>query len=272
MAHWFADSRGARVIAYDKVGHGRPVVFLHSGLADRSMWEPQFKPFASRYTCYFLDSPGYGASANPPSPFSYPAAITRFIEEAVQSPAALVGSSYGAGMAFETALIAPEWTGPLVLASQSTVEGSEPSAALRAVWRDADAAWDVGDRDRAVEIEIEAWVDGHGRPGGKADQAVRDYFTSVNRAIWERHAASPPPELLPAPEVDYARIKQPVLLIDGPYDFPDVHATSQALRRRLPDVEYVSIAGTAHFPSRERPDEFNRVVMEFLDRTWGREG
>jgi pimeloyl-ACP methyl ester carboxylesterase len=272
MAQRFAYSRGAKVIAYDKIGSGRPVVFLHSGLADRSMWEPQVQAFAERYTCYFVDSPGYGESADPPSPFSYPAAIADFIKEIVQEPAAVVGSSYGAGMAFETALIAPEWTGPLVLVSQSSVEGSEPSAALRVIWNDADAAWDAGDRDRAVEIEIEGWVDGHGRAGGKADTEVRDYFTRVNRAIWERQAEAPQLELLPAPEVDYAGLQQPVLLIDGPYDFSDVHATSQALLQRLPYAEYVSIADTAHFPSRERPDEFNRVVLDFLNRTWGNAG
>jgi pimeloyl-ACP methyl ester carboxylesterase len=272
MARWFASSRGAKVIAYEKTGHGRPVVFLHSGLADRSMWEPQRAAFAAHYTCYFVDSPGYGGSDSPPSPFSYPASNVEFIEEIVREPAALVGSSYGAGIAFETALIAPEWTGPLVLTGQSHVAGLEPSAELQALWRDADAAWERGDRNRAVEIEIEGWVDGRGRPGGQADEAVRDYFTAVNRAIWERHAAHPLPELLPGPTHDYTRVQQPVLLMDGPYDLPDVHASSQALFNRLPNAEYVSIAGAAHFPNRERPDEFNRVVLDFLDRTWGSAG
>lgn len=256
------------LIAYDKLGSGPPVVFLHSGLADRGMWEPQRDAFAARYTCYFVDSPGYGASDDPPSPFSYPTAIAGFIESFVQEKAAMVGSSYGAGMAFDTALAAPQWTGPLVLVNGKVTD--EPvSQALVTLWEEADAAWEREDHDRAVELEIEGWVDGHNRPGGKAAPEVRDYFTGVNRAIWERHSAHPLPELLPGPDRDCSRIHQPVLLIDGPYDFSDIRSSNQLALQRFPSSEYVSIAGAAHFPSREQPEAFNRMALDFLDRVWG---
>ncbi len=257
------------MIAYETAGAGPPVVFLHSGLANRTMWEPQVAAFAARYTCYLVDSPGYGESDEPPSPFSYENAIARFIEETVGQRAAMVGSSYGAGICFETALVAPDWTGPLVLTDGIIEMEGEPSAALKSIWTEADAAWERGDRDRAVEIETEGWVDGQGRPEGKAAPNVRDYFTRANRAIWERQEAHPRPELLPGPEHEFERIQQPVLLIDGPYDLAEAHRSNRMLLERLPQAEYVSIPGTAHFPSYEQPEEYNRIVLEFLDRTWG---
>jgi pimeloyl-ACP methyl ester carboxylesterase len=269
MAHRSEQRRIPTVIAYDRIGDGPPIVFLHSGLANRTMWEPQVAAFSARYTCYLVDSPGYGDSEDPPSPFSYENAIARFIEEQVGQRAAMIGSSYGAGICFETALIAPDWTGPLVLTDGIIELEGKPSAVLRAIWTDADAAWERGERERAVEIETEGWVDGQGRPEGTAAPNAREYFTRANRAVWERQEAHPRPELLPGPEHEFERIQQPVLLIDGPFDVPDAHMSNRILLERLPRAEYVSIPGAAHFPSYEQPADFNRIVLEFLDRTWG---
>jgi 3-oxoadipate enol-lactonase len=37
----------------------------------------------------------------------------------------------------------------------------------------------------------------------------------------------------------------------------------------VPDAERVVVAGAAHLPSLERPAEFDRLVLEFLDRAAG---
>jgi pimeloyl-ACP methyl ester carboxylesterase len=257
------------LIAFDKVGSGNPLVFLHSGLADRTMWQPQLPTLAARYTCYVIDLPGYGESSSPTEPFSYPVEIARFIEDSVGERTALVGSSFGATQAFLTALAAPQWVGPLVLANTAVMRPEPASPELAAVWTEADAAWDRGEHDRANEIEIEGWVDGKGRRDGLAAPHVRDYFAAVNRSIWERHSANPLPDELPRPEIEPEHITQPVLLIDGPNDFPDVRQSNKTLLERLPDAQYVSIADTAHFPSYEQPALFNRIALEFLDRNWG---
>ena len=44
----FVDIPGVR-LAYDKAGLGAPVVFLHGGLLDRSMWDRQFEFFARHH-------------------------------------------------------------------------------------------------------------------------------------------------------------------------------------------------------------------------------
>lgn len=257
------------MIAYDTFGGGPPVLFLHSGLADRQMWQPQIADFSDRYTCYVSDLPGYGESASPTAPFSYGAEIARFIEQTIGAPAALVGSSFGGSQAFFTALIAPQWVGPLVLASSAVLLPDDHSPELTAVWSEADAAWERGEHDLANDIEIDGWVEGKGRREGALAPHVRAYFAQVNRTIWERHSANPLPDELPRPEIEPERVQQPVMLIDGPYDFPDVRQSNEALLQRLPNASYVSIPGTAHFPSYEQPEIFNRIVLEFLDWTWG---
>ncbi|MBX3072185.1 MAG: alpha/beta hydrolase [Thermomicrobiales bacterium] len=257
------------MIAFDRIGAGKPVVFLHSGLADRTMWEPQVEAFSQHFTCYFVDLPGYGESGDPPGPFSYPQEIARFIETTVGQPAALIGSSFGAGIALDTALMAPASSGPLVLVDGLLVQDGEPSAVVQAIWSEADEAWDAGSKDRAVEVETIGWVDGRGRPDRTAAEDVRAYFARVNRTIWERHDRHPLPETLPGPERDLASVQQPVLLIDGPYDVPDVLTSNQTAVARFPNATYASIPGSAHFPSREQPGEFNQLVVDFLLKHWG---
>ena len=144
------------MIAFDRVGRGKPVVLLHSGIADRQMWQPQIPALSERYTCFTIDLPGYGESSSPFESFSYPVEIAKFIEQTVDEPAALIGSSFGATQVLMTALVAPDWTGPLVLANAGVMQPQEASDALQAVWTEADAAWDRGERDRATKSRSSA--------------------------------------------------------------------------------------------------------------------
>ncbi len=41
-------------------------------------------------------------------------------------------------------------------------------------------------------------------------------------------------------------------------------AIAERLEAEIPNARRETIAGTAHVPSMERPDEFDRLVLEFL--------
>jgi 3-oxoadipate enol-lactonase len=58
----------------------------------------------------------------------------------------------------------------------------------------------------------------------------------------------------------------PTLVLVGAHDRPDLHAIADALAGGIPGAERVVLGGTAHLPNMERPAEFNRVVLEFLDK------
>src|SRR5207302_11317895 len=58
---------GDTEIAFDDVGSGLPVVFLHAFPLNRTMWEPQIGAFAASYRCIAPDFRGLGdSSATPP--------------------------------------------------------------------------------------------------------------------------------------------------------------------------------------------------------------
>ena len=47
-------------------------------------------------------------------------------------------------------------------------------------------------------------------------------------------------------------------------DQPSVFAAADLLERELPNARKVVMHGTAHVPNMERPEEFNRNVLDFL--------
>ena len=60
-----------------------------------------------------------------------------------------------------------------------------------------------------------------------------------------------------------AEVQAPTLVVIGEEDTPDIHAIADRLVREIPDARRASIPG-AHVASLEHPDEFDRVVLEFL--------
>ena len=59
-------------------------------------------------------------------------------------------------------------------------------------------------------------------------------------------------------------ISVPVLIVAGEADIPDVHAHIGAIHAQIPDSKRVVLARSGHLCHMEVPEEFNRVVAEFL--------
>jgi len=61
-----------------------------------------------------------------------------------------------------------------------------------------------------------------------------------------------------------AEINVPVLVITGDLDVPDYLKLSDTVVDGITGAKKVVIKGTAHLPNMEKPDEFNRIVLNFL--------
>lgn len=55
-----------RTVAWDRLGEGPPLVFLHGTPWSSALWRPVAEALASRFTVYLWDMPGYGASSKQP--------------------------------------------------------------------------------------------------------------------------------------------------------------------------------------------------------------
>ena len=134
-------------------------------------------------------------------------------------------------------------------------------------WGELVAADEAGDLERVSELEVRMWVDGPRRGPDVVDPAVRDLVREMNLIALKNEAMQLGEEL--EPEIPatsrLSQIQAPTLVLVGDEDRARILATADLLEGELPNVRKALMAGTAHLPNMERPGEFNRLVLGFLE-------
>jgi pimeloyl-ACP methyl ester carboxylesterase len=70
-------------IAYERAGHGPPLVLLHGFFGDSRVWRAQLDDLSDEFTVIAWDTPGCGQSADPPDTFrmrQYAECLAAFIQ------------------------------------------------------------------------------------------------------------------------------------------------------------------------------------------------
>lgn len=261
----FAEAHGARVY-YEVGGEGHPLLLLHAGLADSRMWDDQFGVCAQHHRVIRYDMRGFGKTVMPPGSFSHhedAAGLLRFlgIEKAY-----ILGVSFGGYVAINFVLAYPEMVDALIL-SAPNVSGYEPSSEeMRRFGAEEEQALDRGDLAIATELNLRMWVDGPNRTPDQVNPGVRERVREMQLHTF----ALPVPEeveeqsLTPPAITRLAEIQVPTLIIVGDQDVLEFIKISDMMTAGVRNAKKIVIPGVAHLPSMEKPELFNRIVLDFL--------
>jgi pimeloyl-ACP methyl ester carboxylesterase len=234
------------------------VLLLHAGIGDRRMWQPQIEALAAAgHRPIAPDLPGFGDEPLTPGTVDYLELAARSLDGA----AAIVGCSFGARIALELAVARPELVERLALLGIGLAPWSWSNAA-QAGFAEEEAA--LGRRDLAAAAAQQArmWLaDG-------AEPAVRDLTEAMAIRSYEQQlplegqveAVWPEP---PAAE-RLGEVAVETLVIVGSEDVEDIRAMSERVAAGIPGARLATIEGAGHLPSLERPDELNRLLLDFL--------
>ena len=254
------------MIHHEETGSGSPIVFVHAGIADGRMWEPQWRSLADAHRLVRLDLAGFGRTPLE-LPQTHARDVLALVDELGLQDAVLVGCSMGGRVCLELAVARPELVRALVLVD-SGLPGGGPSAAVRTYAEAEDAAVSRGDIDAAVEVNLRMWVDGPGRQPEQVDPDVRRRVGAMTRRALELQAPSweSLDEVLLVPDVTerLAEVRAPTLVVVGDEDVGDMQAIARRLAREIPEARLVTVADAAHFPSLERPAVFDEALRGFL--------
>ena len=259
----FADINGAH-IHYERSGAGVPVILLHAGVTDSRMWTPQITAFAQHFDVITPDIRGYGQSSLPATEWSPHGDVIELMEKLGLKAAHLVGCSIGGGIALDVALEHPERTLKLVLVGPA-VGGVDDDPKYSDLFAEADAAYESKDIDRMNEADMHLWLDGPYRPKGYVSEPVRRLFLEMNRKNLEVDwSQSPTTKLEPRAAQRLKDVAAPTLVIAGDKDLAPILDTCDLLVSSVPGAQRAIVRDAAHLPNLEHPEEFNRLVLDFL--------
>jgi 4,5:9,10-diseco-3-hydroxy-5,9,17-trioxoandrosta-1(10),2-diene-4-oate hydrolase len=264
---------------------GSPVLLLHGIGAFSETWLMNFDALSRTHRVFALDLPGHGLSDRPPHPYTIEY-FTQFIDAFVTScrldRVHLVGNSFGGGIALRYASVFPQKTNKLVLVANPGFS-RELSLPLRLVGipiigkillrsrrneesrRNRSMAILKGmlhDTDSVDLILKEILIDMYSRMGAipHGGWAVHDILRRYTNLSG----------IKPRFMDEFRRVVQDVqaetLIVWGKNDrvIPSEHAVLG--KKNMLHAELHTIGKCGHMPQVEHPDEFNRVVLEFLER------
>ena len=254
---------GAR-IHYRREGAGFPVLMLHAGIADSRMWQPQIDEFAEHFDVVRPDMRGFGDSELPARRWSPVVDLIALMDELALKPAHLIGCSLGGRVAIDLALDRPARISKLVLVGPA-VSGANFGKKYPELFAEVKAADEAKDFEALNEAEARLFLDGPRRPRGYVGGELRELFLDMNgRTIGNDFESAPMDELDPPAIGRLHEITAPTLVVIGDEDIAPVLENVDLVMDSIKGARKAVIHDAAHLPNLEHPQEFNRIVLEFL--------
>lgn len=247
-------------LAVDDDGAGPAVVLLHGFSFDASMWDPQ-RPalLAAGYRVLRYDLRGFGAAGPPLPERDHVGDLRAVLDGHGVAAAHLVGLSLGANVALAAAHAAPARVASLTLASPGlpghTWTTPRPPDEVAAHARVKGVA---AGKQFWLAHPVFASLDAH--PGAR--KHVGKMIAAFPGHQWGDGPATPQ---LPSLAGELGEISAPTLVVSGALDLPGYRQIARVLRGGLPHAQHHEMADAGHVLNLERPREFTRLLLSFLD-------
>lgn len=249
---------------YEVAGQGQPLVLIHGGLVNSGLWDDQFEVFAEHYRTVRYDVRGFGKSLPPAAYFSNHGDLRDLLDFLGIKQTYVLGLSMGGAIAIDFTLAYPDHvTALLPVAAGLSGYHTTTNAALR---DELNAAYERGDKERAVELSLQMWTDGPQRTPDQVDPAARERIRVMTVHTFDLPDVDHWLQPLEPPAIDrLAEIQVPTLFIVGDQDVADILKIGDMIVAQVRGAQRAVIPGTAHHLNVERPAEFNRIVLDFLN-------
>ncbi len=247
-------------IAYERVGDGPPLVFVHGAAEDGRVWQPQVAALSDEFTVIAWDEPGAGCSSDLPTDFrlaDYANCLAALIEALALGRAHVAGISWGGTVVQELYRHHPGLVATLILIdTYAGWKGSLPEEEVRA--RVAGARQMLAAPPESFDPTLPGLfaADPPAEFAPLLEEiaaAVRPQSLSTQLSVM---AATDQRDLLP-------RIAAPTLLIWGELDARSPLSVARQFDQAIADAKLIVIPGAGHVSNLEQPEQFNDAVREF---------
>ena len=250
-------------LAVDHAGEGELVVLLHGIGGNRRNWHDNLPALAEHFHAVALDDRGYGDSDDYDGPLDYAdfaADVIRVMDHFSAETAHVVGLSMGGRIAAEVYARWPQRVRSLVLADTHLGFANLSDA----------------DREKFVRLRREPLVAGKEprdiaepiartllSPTG-SDEALAKLVDSLSRLHKDSYIKTIESSVANDRADLYSAIRVPALVLVGSDDRLTPPAMAGEIAGMIGGARLHVVAGAGHLTNIEKPDEFNRAVLEFL--------
>jgi pimeloyl-ACP methyl ester carboxylesterase len=265
--------------AFVKVGKGPALLLLHGLGCDHTTWKPVIGALSRRYTVIAPDLLGHGCSAKPRGDYSvggYANGMRDLLTVLGIDKVTVVGHSFGGGVAMQFAYQFPERTERMILVAPGGL-GPEVSPAIRAIT--------LPGFDQVVGVLTRPGIRQLSTAGlrtlagsGLARTRDLDEVAAMLESLKDRRARAAIRHVVSA-VVDwrgqivtmadraYLTAAMPMCVVWGTEDavIPVRHAGIAAEIAPGATVEVIANAG--HFPHKDHPQRFVKIVNDFIRST-----
>ena len=268
---YVATTGGGRIY-YEERGKGEPLLLLHGHSLDRRMWDQQWKPLSRQYRTIRLDFRGYGRSSEQREDLQMTHAddVLTLMDSLRLTKAHVVGLSMGAFVAGDLLAMHPERLLSCTMASggiRNSRGPSEPMDSAESARRDKEIE---ALKEKGIDKMKEEWINTLMASGGSQRERMRQPLTQMIADWTAWQPLHKEVRLFYGREAWQQLTSQenttPTLLLRGANDVKDKNSKPRELQY-LKKGRYVVIPDCGHMLNMERPDDFNRILLDFLTDT-----
>lgn len=249
---------------YEAMGSGFPILLLHPFPVHHEFWTPVAGSVQTRYKLILPDLRAHGRSevgSGTATMAKHAEDLLRLLDAEKISKAIFVGVSIGGYILFEFWRRHRERVQALILSSTRAEPDTEQGRANRmksiedsrlrgtAPFLDAQIQLLIGETTRRNRPDIAA------RARKMMDAVSVDGLAVIQKGLAER------PDSVPT----LTGINVPTLVVAGEEDTLTPLAHSQVIQQRIQGARLAVIPKAGHYAALEKPADFQRVLMEFLE-------
>jgi pimeloyl-ACP methyl ester carboxylesterase len=232
-----------RLLHYEVLGRGRPVIFIHGWVGSWRYWIPAMQAASTNFRAYAMDLWGFGDSAHETTRYSLDQqveGVSNFLQLLGILKIALVGHGLGAITAMFFTRLYPDLVDRLMLvdcplsmnAIQPRLRNGSPAEL---------AEWLLAKDPSTDAVRSDAL---------KTDpKAITEFFGDLEGANL--------PALI-------SEMRTPCLLVHGQNDPAIIPPDAERMASFPERVHQIVLEGSSHFPMLDEVSRFNRLLADFL--------